>query len=78
MHNGVDADYFNMPLKKSTANRMVFVGNLLRFNKSRGVEFVLEVMTKNEFPDDISFKIIGGPDKEVSRLKNYISEFKIE
>ena len=77
MHNGVDADYFNMPLKKSTSNSMVFVGNLLRFNKSRGVEFILEVMTKNEFPDDISFKIIGGPDKEVTRLKNYISEFKL-
>jgi glycosyltransferase involved in cell wall biosynthesis len=77
IHNGVDADHFNIPLKKPAKNTMVFVGNLLRFNKSRGVEFVLQAMKKNEFPDDISLKLIGGPNEEVSRLKNYISELQL-
>jgi glycosyltransferase involved in cell wall biosynthesis len=77
IHNGVDADHFNIPLKKPAKNTMVFVGNLLRFNKSRGVEFVLQAMKKNEFPDDVSLKLIGGPNEEVSRLKNYISELQL-
>ena len=77
IHNGVDADHFNISLTKSEKNTMVFVGNLLRFNKSRGVEFVLQAMKKNEFPDDISLKLIGGPNEEVSRLKNYISELQL-
>jgi glycosyltransferase involved in cell wall biosynthesis len=77
IHNGVDTDNFNTPLKKSAKNTMVFVGNLLRFNKSRGVEFVLQAMKKDEFPEDMSFKLIGGPDEEVGRLKDYISELQL-
>ena len=79
MHNGVDHDYFKTPLKEpSQKNKMVFVGNLLRFNKSRGIEFVIQSMAKNNFPNDILFKIIGGPEDEVDRLKNLVSKLQLK
>ena len=79
MHNGVDHDYFKTPLKEpSQKNKMVFVGNLLRFNKSRGIEFVIKSMAKNNFPNDILFKIIGGPEDEVDRLKNLVSKLQLK
>ena len=79
MHNGVDHDYFKTPLKEpSQKNKMVFVGNLLRFNKSRGIEFVIQSMAKNNFPNDILFKIIGGPEDEVDRLKDLVSKLQLK
>lgn len=79
MHNGVDHDYFKTPLKEpSQKNKMVFVGNLLRFNKSRGIEFVIQSMAKNNFPNNILFKIIGGPEDEVDRLKDLVSKLQLK
>lgn len=79
MHNGVDHDYFKTPLKElSQKNKMVFVGNLLRFNKSRGIEFVIQSMAKNNFPNDILFKIIGGPEDEVDRLKELVTKLQLK
>lgn len=79
MHNGVDHDYFKTPLKElSQKNKMVFVGNLLRFNKSRGIEFVIQSMAKNNFPNDILFKIIGGPEDEVDRLKDLVTKLQLK
>jgi len=79
MHNGVDHDYFKIPLKQpSQQNKMIFVGNLLRFNKSRGIEFVLQSMAKKDFPNNIVFKIIGGPKDEVDRLKEFVSKLQLK
>ena len=57
---------------------MIFVGNLLRFNKSRGIEFVLQSMAKKDFPNKIVFKIIGGPKDEVDRLKEFVSKLQLK
>ena len=78
LHNGVDVDYFKInKVKASGPKVIVFIGNLLRFNKSRGLEFVLQSMMYDQFPEEVNFKIIGGPHKEVNRLKDYVDSLNL-
>ena len=78
LHNGVDTDYFKISaVKVGDPKVIVFIGNLLRFNKSRGLEFVLESMVHEQFSKEVEFKIIGGPHKEAERIKNYVDSLKL-
>ena len=57
---------------KRAKNKILFVGNLLRFNKSRNLEFLI-----NAFHDDrlrnFKLTIVGGPDKAVYDLKDSLA-----
>ena len=78
LHNGVDVDYFKInKVKAGSPKVIVFIGNLLRFNKSRGLEFVIQSMMYDQFPEEVNFKIIGGPHKEVNRLKDYVDSLNL-
>ena len=78
LHNGVDVDYFKInKVKAGSPKVIIFIGNLLRFNKSRGLEFVLQSMEHEQFSKGVKFKIIGGPLKEVDRLKDYVNSLNL-
>ena len=78
LHNGVDVEYFKTnKVKAGSPKVIVFIGNLLRFNKSRGLEFVLQSMVYEQFSEEVKFKIIGGPHKEVNRLQDYVDSLNL-
>ena len=78
LHNGVDVDYFKInKVEAGSTKVIVFIGNLLRFNKSRGLEFVLQSMVYEQFSEEVKFRIIGGPHKEVDRLKDYVDSLNL-
>ena len=63
--------FFEKNIKK-TKNKILFVGNLLRFNQSRNIEFLI-----NAFHDDrlrnFKLTIVGGPEKVVYDLKHSLA-----
>lgn len=78
LHNGVDIDYFKInKVKDGSPKVIIFIGNLLRFDKSRGLEFVIQSMAYEQFSKEVKFKIIGGPHKEVGRLKDYVNSLNL-
>ena len=56
---------------------LVFVGNLKRFNKNRGVEFLIEAFRKSSFLQDKKLLIVGGPEQEAQKLKDTISKLNL-
>ena len=79
LHSAVDPDLFLQTenIKKSE-KKVVFVGNLLRFGKSRGVDFLVKAFAEYKDLKDYTLEIIGGPKKEAERLKNLILKEKIK
>ena len=41
LHNGYDEELFNQNIDKQN-RRIIFVGSLIRFNKERGISFLIE------------------------------------
>ena len=79
IHNGVDEEIF-MSLNNFSENKrggLVFVGNLKRFNKNRGVEFIIEAFKKSSFLQDKKLLIVGGPEQEAQKLKDKISKLNL-
>tara|TARA_B100000941_G_scaffold290665_1_gene274060 strand:+ start:355 stop:1491 length:1137 start_codon:yes stop_codon:yes gene_type:complete len=62
LHNGYDSDYFEKAVKFKKTKKVVFVGKLIRFEKDRNIEFLV-----NSFSDkrlsDYKFTIVGGPNR---------------
>ena len=54
-------------------NKVVFVGNLLRFNNSRNLEFLINTFHDARL-ENFNLTIIGGPNKAVKELKNSLSK----
>ena len=54
-------------------NKVVFVGNLLRFNNSRNLEFLLNTFHDSRL-EKFNLTIIGGPDKVVNELNHSMSK----
>ena len=57
---------------KKTKNKILFVGNLLRFNKSRNLEFLINAFHDKRL-QDFKLLIIGGPEEVVHKLKGSLS-----
>ena len=57
---------------KRTKNKILFVGNLIRFNKSRNLEFLINAFRDDRLRD-FNLKIVGGPDKAVHDLKDSLA-----
>ena len=51
-------------------NRIVFVGNLLRFNKGRDIDFLVKAFSDTKLKD-MELVIIGGPLKELKLYENF-------
>ena len=54
---------------KKIKKEVVFVGNLLRFNKDRNISFLINAFQSNEL-SDFKLSIIGGPDEYIASLKS--------
>jgi glycosyltransferase involved in cell wall biosynthesis len=80
LHNGVDAEMFNNSISKLDDNRegLIFVGNLRRFNESRGIDFIVDAFKNSKFLQDHKLSIIGGPDQEAQKLKEKIEELNLQ
>ena len=71
--SAVDTDIL-LELENSSKekNSIIFVGNLLRFGKSRNIEELIELFTTNSNLQQYKLIIVGGPDIEASRINEKI------
>jgi len=72
LHNGADPDLLKKTKPKKKSNSVVFIGNVSRFNKSRGLEVILEHFATKEIGGKFKLDIVGGPSGDVERLRNFI------
>ena len=70
LHNGVNLDEFNNFVEKK--KQLVFVGNLLRFDKSRNLEFFIKGFVNSQLAREYILIFVGGPKSEAERLKNFV------
>ena len=70
--NGFDSELFENH-KGIKSNKVVFVGNLIRFDQSRGIDFLINSFEEQRL-NDIELLIIGGPEDQKRYLeKNVLS-----
>ena len=62
LHNGYDNDYFEEETKFKKEKKVVFVGKLLRFEKDRNNEFLVNAFSDKRLYD-YKFTIVGGPNE---------------
>ena len=66
-------------IKKNKERKgLIFVGNLRRFNESRGIDFIIDAFNNSKFLQDQKLSIIGGPDQVAEKLKNKIKELNLQ
>ena len=80
LHNGVDTEMFSSSVSKLDNKRegLIFVGNLRRFNESRGVDFIIDAFKDSKFLQDHKLSIIGGPDQDAQKLRVKIKELDLQ
>jgi glycosyltransferase involved in cell wall biosynthesis len=80
LHNGVDTEMFTDSISRLDSKRegLVFVGNLIRFNESRGIDFIIDAFKDSNFLQDCKLSIIGGPDHEARKLRSKIKESNLQ
>ena len=76
LHNGYDEELFNQNIDKQN-RRIIFVGSLIRFNKERGISFLIEAF-KSDKLKDFSLYIVGGPENIVLKYKDILESNKIK
>tara|TARA_B100001741_G_scaffold97443_1_gene79810 strand:- start:20 stop:739 length:720 start_codon:yes stop_codon:yes gene_type:complete len=76
LHNGYDNDYFEEETKFKKEKKVVFVGKLLRFEKDRNIEFLVNAFSDKRLYD-YKFTIVGGPNKYKDVIKKKIVDKKI-
>ena len=77
LHNGVDHELFNETVDKNK-NHIIFVGNLIRFDKNRNIDFLINSFKDKRLSKKYNLKIVGGPDVEVARLNKIIRNNNLE
>ena len=60
LHNGFDNDYFQNATFKKEEKRVIFVGKLLRFEKDRNINFLINAFSDSRL-NEFKFIIVGGP-----------------
>ena len=80
LHNGVDTEIFSSSVGKLDNKRedLIFVGNLRRFNESRGIDFIIDAFKDSKFLQKHKLSIIGGPDQEAEKLRIKIRELNLQ
>jgi hypothetical protein len=76
LDSGYRSEFFKDRFNKNN-KQVVFVGNLLRFGKSRDIEFIVECFSSEKLKD-FTLKIVGGPEGYVETLRNYIDKMSID
>ena len=80
LHNGVDTELFSNSISTLNNKRegLIFVGNLRRFNESRGIDFIINAFKDSKFLQNHKLQIIGGPDQEAQKLRVKITELDLQ
>jgi len=74
--NGVDLELFNKHLEQEKVNnKVIFVGNLLRFGKQRNLDFIIEAFKTLE---DFNLTIVGGPSDISNKLRIDVNRMNIK
>ncbi len=73
LHSAFDERLYSSKKFEKEKNKVVFVGNLLRFNSSRNLEFLINVFHDPRLRN-FSFSIIGGPDEVAKELEQSLSK----
>ncbi len=78
LQNGVDPELFKENKEGREKSSIVFVGNISRFKKTRGVEKIIEWFKDNEINSKFTLKIIGGPNKSLETLNQAIQKNDVQ
>lgn len=79
LHNGFDSELIaDLNQTKKISNQIVFVGNLKRFGKDRGIDQLLKVFSIDNISNSYCLKIVGGPADEVVKLKKEVKKLKLD
>ena len=70
LESGYDDDIFNVSPKNNKKQKIVFSGNLLRFEKDRGVKKILDYFCNSSLSKNLELHIVGGPNEYVEQLRN--------
>ena len=76
-HNSYDDDLFKGKNKNPVANKVIFVGNLLRFDEDRGLDFLINVFNDERLRQH-TLEIVGGPENIRNELKRRINNSNIK
>ena len=80
--NGYDEDYFDSEYakEKKLGNkiRVVFVGNLKRFGKSRGLNNIIDMYESEDIKERFELTIVGGPNSVAKELKDDIEKRELQ
>lgn len=77
LHNGVDASLFNNNVSKEK-NKIVFLGNLTRFNQTRGVEKLITFFHDDYIKENFRLDIIGCSNKEQKTIIEFLKKHNLE
>jgi len=79
--NGYDEDFFERDYSKekklNKKKRVVFVGNLKRFGKSRGLNNIIDIYESKSIYERFELTIVGGPNNVANELKDEIEKRKL-
>ena len=78
LQNGVDPELFKNSKESAEKGSIIFVGNISRFKKTRGLEKIIEWFKDAEINSNFTLKIIGGPNKSLETLNNTIKKNGLE
>jgi len=80
LHNGVDEDLFDTTTRKMNRDlgRMIFVGNLKRFNNERGLKFLIDAFNTRDYLLKYKLSIIGGPESYADELRKHVAALNLE
>ena len=74
IENGFRSDLFDAKVIKNS-KQVIFVGRLLRFEKTRGIEFILDSFRDIRLKD-YSLKVVGGPKYYSDKLDTMVRKSK--
>ena len=80
LHNGVDSELFLEKNNRNPESRtgLIFMGNLKRFKKDRGIDFIIESYKKSKFLQNQKLTIIGGPKEDADKLRDEIRKLGLQ
>ena len=76
-HNSYDGDFFTDKNKVKIANKVIFVGNLLRFEGNRGIDFLIDVFNDVRLKNH-TLEIIGGPENIKNELQRKLKNSNVQ
>ncbi len=78
LQNGVDPELFKRNKESRKKGSIIFVGNISRFKKTRGLEKIIEWFKDTKINSNFTIKIVGVPNKSLETLNNNIKKNELE